>query len=76
MPVFDRERSKIKMVALTQHGFENVVWYSPINQNRRRSEVIIRAMLMRYRRFWAMTVTNVIQFYENGIKIDQYRIGK
>lgn len=74
MPVFDKDKSKIRMVALTKHGHQNVVWYSPINQNRRRSEVIIRAMLMRFKRFPALAVTNVIQFYENGVKIDQYRI--
>lgn len=74
MPVFDKETSKIKMVALTKRGHENVTWYSPIKYNKRRNEVIIRGMIMRYRKYRVFPVTNMIQFYENGIKIEQYRL--
>lgn len=74
MPVFDKETSKIKMVALTKHGHENVTWYSPIKYNKRRNEVIIRGMLMRYKKFRTLHITNIIQFYENGIRIEQIRL--
>lgn len=75
MPVFDKHQSKIKMVILTKNGYENKVWYSPIYQNKRRSEVIIRAMRIRFAKQQSLlAVTQIIQFYENGIRIESYRI--
>lgn len=74
MPVFDKQESKIKMVILTKHGFENEVWWSPINQNRRRSELIIQGMLTRFKRHNLAKFTNMLQFFESGIKIYEQRL--
>ncbi|HEX8269787.1 MAG TPA: hypothetical protein VF581_07835 [Flavobacterium sp.] len=74
MPVFDKELSKIKMVILTKHGQENLPWYSPINQNKRDSRLVISGMITRFRRHRLATVTNKLQFYESGILIHEERL--
>lgn len=73
MPVFDKQTSKIKMVILTKGEFDNVVWYSPINQNRRRSDLIIRSMMRRLRANKLFEITVAVQFYENSVLIAQYK---
>lgn len=69
MPVFDAQQSKIKMVILTKNNFENPVWYSPIKQNKHRTESIITSMLRRFEKSKWLKFTNIIQFYENGTLI-------
>jgi hypothetical protein len=71
---FKKEQSKIKMVILTKGKNENKVWYSPTNQNKRRSELIIQSMLKRFARSKLFTQTNVVQFYENNVLIQQMKI--
>ena len=73
MPVFDNTKSKIKMVILTQNKQSNAVWWSPINQNKRKSELVIRSMLRRLEKSKLFTITNVVQFYENNLLISQFK---
>ncbi len=73
MPVFDNTKSKIKMVILTQNKQQNAVWWSPINQNKRKSELVIRSMLKRFERSPLFGITNVVQFYENNVLISQFQ---
>ena len=73
MPVFDKYKSKIKMVILTQNKNQNAVWWSPINQNKRRSEMVIRSMLKRLEKHPLSIITNVVQFYENNLLIAQFK---
>ena len=74
MPVFEPQVSKIKMVILTKHGFENAVWWSPLNQNKRRSDLVVNAMIGRFQRHALFPNTNRLQFYENGLKIHDVRL--
>lgn len=74
MPVFDKEQSKIKMVILTKGKAENVVWLSPIKQNKRKSELVIRSMLKRFKNNKELfSKTNVVQFYENNLLIAEIK---
>ena len=73
MPVFDNAQSKIKMVILTQNKHSNAVWWSPINQNKRKSDLVIRSMLRRFEKSPLFGITNVIQFYENNLLISQFK---
>ena len=73
MPVFDNTKSKIKMVILTQNKQSNAVWWSPINQNKRKSELVIRSTLRRFEKSKLFTITNVVQFYENNLLISQFK---
>jgi hypothetical protein len=73
MPVFENTKSKIKMVILTQNKHKNTVWWSPINQNKRKSELVIRSMLKRFERSKLFGITNVVQFYENNLLISQFK---
>lgn len=73
MPVFDNTKSKIKMVILTQNKQSNAVWWSPINQNKRKSELVIRSMLRRFQKSKLFPITNVVQFYENNLLISQFK---
>ena len=74
MPVFAPEASKIKMVILTKSKLENAVWWSPINQNKRNSQLIIESMLRRFEKHALAKITNVIQFYENGNLIAEKKL--
>ena len=73
MPVFDREQSKIKMVILTKGKAKNVAWLSPIKQNKRKSELVIRSMLKRFEKSKYLALTNVVQFYENNVLISKFK---
>ena len=73
MTVFDSTKSKIKMVILTKGTSPNKVWYSPINQNKRKSELVIRSMLKRIEKQAFFNQINVIQFYENNQIISTVR---
>lgn len=71
---YKKEQSKIKMVILTKGKNQNRVWYSPINQNKRKSELVIRSMLKRFNSSKLKPITNVVQFYENNQLIHQNKI--
>ena len=73
MPVFKKEKSKIKMVILTKGRDDNVVWHSPINQNSRDEQDIIKSMLNRLKRKELFSRTNVVQFYENNLLIAEFK---
>jgi hypothetical protein len=74
MPVFASETSKIKMVILTKTKQSNTVWWSPINQNKRNSQSVVTSMLRRFEKHALAKITNVVQFYENGILIASKRL--
>ncbi len=74
MPVFTPETSKIKMVILTKSKEKNTVWWSPINQNKRKSESVVASMVRRFEKHALAKITNVIQFYENGNLIATKRL--
>ena len=73
MPVFKKEKSKIKMVVLTKGRDDNVVWHSPINQNRRNNAAIVKSMLTRLKRQKIFSRTNVVQFYKNNLLIAEFK---
>ena len=73
MPFFDKEKSKIKMVILTQNNSPNIVWYSPVNQNKRKSELVIRSMLRRLEKSKLIDIIRVVQFYQNNQLITQFK---
>jgi hypothetical protein len=63
------------MVALTGPQFENVVWYSPIQDNKKPVNTIIAKMKRRFETNSMYIVTNVIQFYDTTTNklIEQYK---
>ena len=73
MPVFKKEKSKIKMVILTKGRDDNVVWHSPINQNSRDEQDIIKSMLNRLKRKELFNRVNVVQFYTNNLLIAEFK---
>ena len=73
MPVFDKEQSKIKMVILTKGRDDNVVWHSPINQNSRGEQDIIKSRLNRLKRKELFNRVNVVQFYTNNLLIAEFK---
>jgi hypothetical protein len=74
MPIFEPEKSKIKMVILTKQQEQNKVWWSPIKQNRCRSDFIIQKMLLRFAKTKLYRTTNIVQFYENSVLIYSQKI--
>lgn len=64
MPVFEVEKSKIKMVILTKIKKSNAVWYSPVKQNAKPDETVIAGMLRRFQKNELFAITNVVQFYD------------
>ena len=73
MPVFKKEKSKIKMLVLTKGSDDNVVWHSPINQNSRDEQDIIKSMLNRLKRKELFNRVNVVQFYTNNLLIAEFK---
>lgn len=74
MPVFEKVKSKIKMVALMPPKEQNITWYSPITQNNKSSEKIVNGMLKRFQNQDAAKRVQVIQFYEDGVKIHEIKV--
>lgn len=73
MPVFQKEKSKIKMVILTKGKNKNLVWHSPINQNHKKKEDIIKDMITRLKRREIFNRVNVLQFYTNNLLIAKFK---
>lgn len=69
MPVFDKNTARIKMVALTKNGFENIVWYSLEKYDKPGTNVsderIINGMLRRIKAKAEISIIQKIQFYDN-----------
>lgn len=76
MPIFCKNKSKIKMVILTKHGHENLTWYSILDKDNKPESQIIKSMLRRFSENVAMKYTNIVRFYDNsnGNLIEQYEI--
>lgn len=68
MPAIDPTVSRIKMVANTKHGYENIVWYSFVKYNKKTDNFIIMDMLGRFQQSIYFKCTQVIQFYDNQSK--------
>lgn len=64
MPFSEKDKSKIKMVSLAAKKEDKVVWYSPIDQNKKPELTIIQGMYNRFCRQPKFQFANVIQFYE------------
>ncbi|UUC45562.1 hypothetical protein [Flavobacterium cerinum] len=65
MAFASKEDSRIRMVALTINGMDNIVWYSPIRGNKKSDDVIINGMLYRFQARPEIKYVNKIQFYNN-----------
>ncbi len=58
------------MVALMPPNEKNITWYSPIDQNQKENNIIIRGMLRRFvEKQEAAKRVKVYQFYENEVLV-------
>ncbi|ALM50331.1 hypothetical protein AMR72_16425 [Flavobacterium psychrophilum] len=73
MPVFDKEKARIKMVAFTKNGYNNIRWYSLAKYDKASTfasdEKIINGMMRRLKDFCNMEIVQKVVFYDN--KTDQ-----
>lgn len=74
MPIFDKDKARIKMVAFTKNGYEkNIRWYSLEKYDKPGShatdEKIIKGMMGRLKNFCDMSTVQKVVFYDN--KTDQ-----
>lgn len=67
MPFYEKQKSKIKMVALMPPREDNITWYSPVWQNQKPNDTIVKGMLRRFKTQEASKRVQVYQFYENGV---------
>lgn len=74
MAISDPKESKIKMAIMTKAGHKNQVWYSPIKQNKKRSELVVMGMLRRFMKTKTAQFTNVVLFYENDVLIAKSKL--
>lgn len=63
MALADKQISKIKMVGLTPHSYKNIVWYSPIKENKKDNSTIVDGMVRRFLNHRDSKFVKVIQFY-------------
>ena len=82
MPIFDKNKSKIKMVILLKNGNENLkettttgklvnpVWYSIISKDKKPEEHIIKKMLVRFFKSKYAQQAQMLIFYDNKTKIE------
>jgi len=68
---FNKEQSRIVMKILTKNGYDNFVWYNFLNENHLPNDKIIQKMQSRFKKTNWYTITNVLQFYQEGILIDK-----
>lgn len=74
MPFYQNGLSKLKMVALMPPNEKNITWYSPVWQNHKNNETIIKGMLTRFKaKQDAAKRVVVYQFYEKGILIEELK---
>lgn len=73
MPFYQNGKSRLKMTALMPHGEKNITWYSPIDQNNKPVDEIMRGMLRRFQTQDAAKRVQVYQFYENDVKIHEIK---
>lgn len=77
MPFYDKDKSRIKMVILTKNGYSNQTVYSPIDQNKKSDEFILKGMLRRWLKTDILKTAQVIQFYDlfnNGQLIKKIKL--
>jgi len=65
MPIFDKEKSKVRMAALTKNGYHDITWYSPLSQNLKPENTIIAGMKRRLEAYDKEKATQVLRFYNN-----------
>lgn len=65
MALSSKEKSKIKMVALFGPGKQNIVWYSPLKQQKKPDQFIITGMIRRFLEQATSSGVKIIQFYAN-----------
>lgn len=74
MPFYQKDKSRLKMVGLTGPREENITWYSPVWQNSKPVDEIMRGMLSRFRQKPYSTKCKIIQFYENNQLVQEIRL--
>lgn len=77
MAFASKEKSRIKMVALTINGVDNITWYSPERGNSKPDDVIINGMLSRFKNRPEIKYVNKIQFFNNtpgGAMIREFQV--
>ncbi len=68
---YNKEQSRIVMKILTKNGFDNFVWYNFLNENHLPNKKIMERMHSRFKKTNKYSITNVLQFYEDGILINK-----
>lgn len=81
MPIFDKHKSKIKMVVLTSGKKENITWFSIIDKDNQSDEKICKDMLRRFDEYLKKNAVirnsiNKIYFYKKGLFIGEAEIPK
>lgn len=64
MPFYDKDKSRIKMVILTKNGYPNQTVYSPLDQNHKPDDLIMKGMLRRWKDKEIMKNAQSINFYD------------
>ena len=70
MPFSEKGKSRLCMKAYTQPK-GCIVWHSPIDQNNKPNDFIIKGMINRFSKQEAAKRVAVYQFYENGVLVYQ-----
>ena len=72
MPIFCKDKSRLKMYALTKNGFPNITWYSPLKYDKLGSTVsddtIMTRMLKRLNEKPVINQVQKVNFYNNKTK--------
>jgi len=63
--IWCKEKSKIKMMALTKRGFENIIWFSILSHDHKPEAEIIAGMKRRLEDYKDIGLVQVIRFYDN-----------
>lgn len=71
---YNKEQSRIAMRILTKGGYDNLVWYSFLNENHLQTSQIIQRMHKRFKKSSIYNVTNVLQFYQEGLLIEKINV--
>lgn len=76
MPIFDKNKSRVKMVVLRSGKHTSIVWWSILDKDKGRIEVICSNMLRRFSEYLKKNpgiqqTINKIHFYEKGAFIGE-----
>ena len=74
MTIFDKDKSKVRMAALTKNGYNDITWFSILDHDHKPVKTIIEGMKRRLENYDKNKITQVLQFYDNQTNqlIDQY----